>query len=126
MKAQIQAARRARKGIEQIRKRLLCPTVESVNGCAEPLTQAIECMEMLQLELQQAPPGRGDFARELGSEIVRLRKELTQANALLQSAAQFNEGYGRLLRSHQETDTGYSRLGTALQSPPALRLIVHG
>jgi hypothetical protein len=126
VKVQLQAARRARKGIEQIRKQLLCPTPEAVSACAAPLTEAIRCMEMLQADLRQGLPVRSDLARELGPEIVQLRKELAQASALLQSAAEFHEGFGRLLRSHQEPETGYSRQGAALRQPEARRFLVHG
>jgi hypothetical protein len=83
-------------------------------------------MEMLQADLRQGLPVRSDLARELGPEIVQLRKELAQASALLQSAAEFHEGFGRLLRSHQEPETGYSRQGAALRQPEARRFLVHG
>jgi hypothetical protein len=130
VKSQIQVAKRARKGIEQIRKKLLCPTPESVSACAGPLTEAIDCMQLihqdlLQQRLQRALPGRG-LVRALGTEIVHLRQELSEANALLQSAAAFHEGYFRLLRSRQQNDAGYSRLGTTLQPPEARRFIFHG
>ena len=126
MKAEIQAAKRARKGIEQIRKQLVSPTTESVHACAGPLSEAMRCMEMLQAELRQLPSRNTGLARELGPEVLGLRKELSQVTALLQSAAEFNEGYGRLLRSHMDVDTGYSRLGAQQYQPEARTFIFHG
>lgn len=126
MPSHIQTARRARNGIEQIRQRLLFPTPESVSACAAPLHDAIGCMELLQNELGKQSGGRAAAPRELRAEIVRLRTELSQVNALLRSAADFHEGYARVLRSHQQDELGYSRSGTTVRLPDALRLVVHG
>ena len=126
MKAQIQAARRARRGIEQVRKQLLCPTPESVSACAAPLTEAIHCMEMLQTDLRSAASSHRAGDRELSVEVLRLRTELAHANALLRSAAQYYEGYGRLLRSQEDTGMVYSRVGTIVSPSDTRKLIVHG
>jgi hypothetical protein len=129
VKAQIQAARRARRSIEQMRKQLLCPTAEAVSACTEPLAEAIGCLETLQTALRAARPGEGRPAGatgELGAEIVRLRKELAQVSALLRSAAEFHEGYGRLLRSFQDPGVDYSRAGSSMGTLEVRKLIVHG
>jgi hypothetical protein len=126
VKAQIQAAKRARKGIEGIRRKLLSPSPEAVNACAGPLMEAIGCLEIMQTELGFSPTRYGGVAGDFGQEIVRLQRELSQAKALLQSAAEFNEGQSRLLGSHQSAETGYSRIGAALPKPEGRSFIVHG
>ncbi len=126
MKVQIQAAKQARRGIEQIRKQLLCPTPEAVNACVAPLTEAIRCMEMLQKDLRAVPIRDSHGAKELGVEIGQLRRELSLVSALLRSAAEFNEGYGRLLHSFQDPGVDYSRSGAAVRPVAVRKLIVHG
>lgn len=126
MRAQIQAARAARKSIERIRKELLCPTPEAVGACAQPLTEAIKCMEVLQTHLGGIRARPGDPTRELTNEIWRLRKELGQVNALLRSAAEFHEGYGQLLRCLEVSGIDYTRQGSAVRPPEVRKLIVHG
>jgi hypothetical protein len=126
VKVQIQAAKRARRGIEQIRKQLLCPTPEAVNACVAPLTEAIRCMEMLQKDLQAVRVRDRQATRELGTEIGQLRRELSIVSALLRSAAEFNEGYGRLLHSFQDPGVDYSRSGAAVRPVEVRKLIVHG
>jgi hypothetical protein len=126
VKVQIQAAKRARRGIEQIRKQLLCPTPEAVNGCVAPLSEAIRCMETLQTDLRAVRVPDSQATRELGREIGQLRKELSLVSALLRSAAEFNEGYGRLLHSFQDPGVDYSRTGAAVRPINVRKLIVHG
>ncbi len=126
MRAQIQAVRRARRGIGEIHRRLLSPTAEAVGACAAPLTEAIRCMETLQGQLLSSGPMPGGAKSELAHEMAALRQELSLVNALLRSAADFHQGYGRLLRSCQDPGVDYSRSGPSLRAPDVARLIVHG
>jgi hypothetical protein len=126
VKVQIQAAKRARRGIEQIRKQLLCPTPEAVNACVPPLSEAIRCMQMLQTDLQAVRVRDSQATKELEVEIGQLRRELTLVSALLRSAAEFNQGYGRLLQSFQDPGVDYSRSGGAVRPFEVRKLILHG
>ncbi len=126
MEAYVQAARKARKGIEQVRKLLLCPTAESVAACAAPLQEAIRCMENLQDKLTRSRPFTGPPAQILRTEVLNLTRELSQAQALLTSAGRFYEGYGRLLLPDQPPDLDYSAMRRPSQSAAVRRFVVHG
>ncbi len=127
MEPQLRAARQARKGIEQVRKRLAFPAPEILTACTEPLTQAIDCMTLLQQSLSGQstldPGGQQTLRLELNS----LRRELKTVNALLTSAGEFYQGYGRLLGNEPEgPEIGYGAVRRAAVPDAGARFTIHG
>ncbi len=123
MDAPLREAQQARRGIETVRRRLLNPTLDSVVGCAAPLADAIGCLERLQRGLVEQP----DASPGLRDEIRELRRELSDTEALLRSAAAFHQGLGYLLMGPPETPSiDYSPLGKTNAVTPIRRLIGHG
>lgn len=120
------AAKQARRGVELVRKRLLSPTPGTIEQCAAPLSDAIECMEQIQVHLRNVPPGSGASVQLLRGEIRSLRGDLTTVTALLQSAAAFYEGYGRLLGTASDESVDYGCIGRTPPPEPARRFTVHG
>ena len=127
MDSQLLAAKQARRGVEQVRKRLLSPTPGAIENCSEPLSDAIVCMGRLQTYLRSPQAASGSSIQLLRSEIRGLRGELTVVTALLQSAAAFYEGYGRLLgTASDETSGDYGSIRRTPPPKPAGRFMVHG
>ena len=121
MDDQLQAARQARRGIEQVRKRLLAPVPETLASCAGPLLEAIGCLDRLQSNLRDGGPR--STVHQLRKEITCLRGELSTASALLRSAGSFYEGYGRLLGTEPEAaEVNYCSQGRTPAREPIGRM----
>ena len=123
----LRAARQARKGVEQVRRRLLAPTPEVLNHCSGPLSEAIHCMTEMQESLRLVIAADSASCQELRYELASLRKELKTVGVLMQHAGAFYQGYGRLLGQEPETaEAGYGgdRRAAAPQAAPHFTL--HG
>lgn len=123
----LRAARQARQGVERVRKRLLAPTPEILNQCSGPLSDAIQCMSLIQESLGLETASDPASCQALRFELASLRRELKIVGALMQNAAVFYQGYGRLLGHEPEAaEASYGGNRRASTAPSGPRFTLHG
>ena len=125
MDSQLKAARRARKGIDIVRRHLLKPAPDALQACSMPLQDAIGCLESLEGELRASGHG-GSNAHLLRNEILSLRRELLTVTTLLKAAGAFYQGYGGLLGNSPEPEEVQYGSQRSHVPEPDRRFVVHG
>ena len=85
-------ARKARRILESVRKRLLQPTVAALDAGAAELSDAVQCLEALEAALRLPLPNALS-RRALAAEIASLGRELRGVQALAASAGKFYQGW---------------------------------
>jgi hypothetical protein len=110
--AGLEAARRARAAVEQVRALLTDPTPEGLEQSAGQLKTAIQALESLQAGILS---GERPATAAIRTEMSALRRELTIASRLLAHAAALHSAWGRLLALDDEP-----------AAPAGPRLVAHG
>lgn len=106
---------------------MLDPSPQSLERCAGPLQNAIDCMDRLTSELAETREATWTGQQALRAEVGTLQRELSHITALLRSAGAFYQGYGRLLAGDsQVSSSGYSRAGTVASVRMQRKFVVHG
>ena len=122
--SELQCVKQARRSIRLIRQRLLNPTPRVMDTCVPHFKVAIDCLAQLQSLLGSETSitfGR----RVLRAEIVDLRAELAQVNALMNNAAAFYQGLAQLMASGEDEMAGYTPAGV-LAGPRPVTLQLEG
>jgi hypothetical protein len=88
--------------------------------CQPYLAASIARLKELETAVRSGENGHGKVLR---TELRRLRKELAQANALLEHAASFHSGWMRLLAS---ITGGYNPQGEPARREPIRRISIQG
>lgn len=125
MATEIEVARGARRRVEQVRLKLLAPTMDTFSSCEQPLAEAIACLEQLLRTLPGLKARPGFEIAQIKREVRLLESELRAAGALLAAAGSFYEGLGRLMSSEPVAGTAY---GSGANRPfaPSGSLSIHG
>ncbi len=119
-------ARKARRILESVRKRLLQPTVEALDAGAADLSDAVQCLEALEARLRLPLPN-ALARRALAAEIASLGRELRGVQALAASAGKFYQGWARLLSASDQSGPNYnSGAQAAAAAPGAGKVMLHG
>lgn len=93
----VESAKQARRSIGLIRRKLLKPSPEMIEGCGQHLRIAIECLGHIQDALGGAMPLDVVPRRALQVEVTELHRELAQVNALMRNASSFYAAWAQLL-----------------------------
>jgi hypothetical protein len=99
MKDDLKRIANARQCLARVHANLLCPTPASLDRSAGDLQVAIRCLQKIETRLGSAEGSQPAANPALHKQILELRSELVQVNALLQGAGKFYEGWARLLAS---------------------------
>jgi len=102
--------RQARRLVEKVHVRLLCPTIDAMDRGAAELTEAVTCLAGLDTALSA---GRHEH---LQPEVQRLRSELQDVQALLDGAGKLYAGWARLM-APDSAPANYTASGTAQVCP---------
>src|ERR1051326_3680798 len=121
---EIPSVRQARRSLSVVRRRLLDPTPEALEGCTSHLQTAIDTMAQLQERLQEAPARPPlELGPEFGNELHAFRHELTQMNALMRNAGAFHTPLANLLLPQPDNSICYGAGGIVAARPEStLRL----
>jgi len=95
--AALEQIRAARASLQKFRLKLLHPSVAALESGSADLLFAVESLERLVPVLRSQRPRPVALEQALRLEVAGLRRELQQANALLQGAGSFYQGWSRLL-----------------------------
>jgi len=122
--SELQCVKQARRSIRLIRQRLLNPTPKVMEICVPHFKVAIDCLAQLHGLLGSETSIT--FGRTvLRAEIVDLRAELAQVNALMNNAAAFYAGLAQLMGNGDEDMAGYTAAGVMATATP-VRLQLEG
>jgi hypothetical protein len=111
---EVDSARQARRSLSWVRQRLLNPTAKALESCTPHLRTAIDSLTGLQGQLRN---GESSTRPELRAEVSALRVELTQVNALMQSAYAFHATLAHLLTPQADDSIRYAASGIVAVSP---------
>ncbi len=117
---ELELIRQAQSDVEQARRLLARPTARSVEESVPYLAAAIRGLEGVQASSQAVTGVRG---REIATQLVRLRDQIGGTRILLERAASFYFGWGRLLYA---AACGYTPDGQPASPAPARRMSVEG
>jgi len=122
-KPELVRIREARKIIGRMRERLLRPSFESLAECATDLRSAVEYIRRLDAKL---PVWQGVQRKALEAEVIGLRRDIRNVEALLTNAGKFYAGLACLLASDQ-APPNYTPAGSIGAAPlEASKLVLHG
>jgi hypothetical protein len=119
----------ARRSLENVRIKLLHPTVETLDSSAWDLMAAVGSLRRLELQLASRGWRGAGSERPLELEISAMRRELQNVTRLLESAGNFHEGWARLASpAVEDTAANYTAEGKSRGPIPinSVRLVVHG
>lgn len=109
--------------------KLLRPTAAAIESGSADLAAAVDCLKRVEPVL--ASQGRRSVAHEqmLRFEVISLRRELQQVNALVEAAGRFYQGWSRLLSSAADDAavnyTAKGKVGAQISSNPN-HVVIHG
>jgi hypothetical protein len=115
---QIDRVRQARSTLERMRHRLMCPSVEAIDACAQDLSLAVECLRQLDVSAE-SPIWHGLTRQVVEAEVVALRQSLRSVEELLRNAGVFYAGLARLL-APDPAPANYTAVGAPLPPPEAV------
>ena len=117
----------ARRSLEKVRRKLLRPTVKSLEGSASDLMAAVESLRQLEFNMTSRDRGGPGSERALAVEISSMRRELENVTVLFESAGKFHLGWARLASSIVDDDANYSANGKSGQPIPidSAKLVLH-
>ena len=119
----------ARSSLQRFRVKLLRPSVVALESGSADLVVALECLKRLEPFLASRGRRSGTIERVLELEVVSLRRELQEVNALLDGAGKFYEGWSRLLSCAVDDGTAnYTAHGKpdAPISNQSNHVVIHG
>jgi hypothetical protein len=102
------------------------PTLDALSQSAEEMSSAIRALEHVEQRARSATPAA---AQKLTMEVEAIRCEVAKAQALLENAGKFLEGWARLLGADQKPAApNYTARGAAPAVVPidASRVVMHG
>ena len=127
--AELEQIRTARSRLQKFRIKLLRPSVAALESGSADLAAALECLKRVEPALVSRGKRSVALEQALHVEVAGLRRELQQVNALLEGAADFYQGWSRLLGcAGGEGAVNYTAHGTA--GPPisidSKNVVMHG
>jgi hypothetical protein len=101
-KWELDKAKQARRSLEKVRLKLLSPTLQAMDSSASELGLAVDCLKTLEVGFISGRRLTPEWRRLLELEMMGLRRELREVNALLQGAGKFYQGWARLVATGVE------------------------
>ena len=127
MNAELEKVMQARRSLEKVRRKLLRPTVKSLDSSASDLMTAVDSLRLLESDLTSRDGFGAGSARALELEISAMRRELQNVTVLFESAGKFHQGWARLVSSMVDDTVNYGADGKS--GPPipidSARLVLH-
>lgn len=125
---ELDSIRKARRSLDKLRTKLTRPTLESLDSGASDVLLAVECLQTLESRLRPRAGRPRGIDQLLAPEIRALRHELNQATELLEAAARFYQGWGRLMNPGEGEVTAYDAFGrTGVPGPvPISKVVLRG
>jgi hypothetical protein len=109
-----------RRELDVVRQLLRSPNVETYDRCRPRLEHAIGCLEQFEQTIRTSPISDQQHARR---ELERIRRDVDQVAALMESAAAFYQGLGQILAA---ATSGYTRTGESGRWTAGTRLAMEG
>jgi hypothetical protein len=122
---EVEHVRQARCIVERMRARLLRPSFQALELCANDLNLAAECLQKLDVSLK-SPIWQGMARRKLEKEVLALRCAIHSVEGLLKNAGKFYAGLARLM-APDEAPPNYTPTGVSGTPPMATgSVVMHG
>ncbi|HYL76994.1 MAG TPA: hypothetical protein VEU96_22455 [Bryobacteraceae bacterium] len=127
MQLELEKIRQARGSLENVRQKLLQPSVQALECAAADVARAVECLQRVESCLKLGGRRRGGAEQAIRAQIDGLRSDLRRVNALLEGAGKFYQGWARLMSSGAEDAVmNYTAEGKTGRAAAATRLVLHG
>ena len=117
-KWELDKAKQARRSLEKVRLKLLTPSIQALDGSTSELGLAVECLKTLEVGFAAGRRLTPEWRRLLEVEMMGLRRELTEVNALLQGAGKFFQGWARLVATADDAPANYGIAGKPVPPLP--------
>lgn len=117
-KWELDKAKQARRSLEKVRLKLLSPTIQAMDSSTSDLGVAVECLKTLEVGFASGRRLTPEWRRLLEQEMMGLRRELIEVNALLQGAGKFYQGWARLVATGDDAPANYGTAGQPIPPMP--------
>jgi len=117
-KWELDKARQARRSLEKVRLKLLSPTIQAMDSSSTELGVAVDCLKTLEVGFTSGRRLTPEWRRLLELEMMGLRRELIEVNALLQGAGKFYQGWARLVATGDDAPANYGVAGKPIPVAP--------
>lgn len=127
-KWELDKVKQARRSLDKVRLKLLSPSIQAMDGSTAELSIAVESLRTLEVSFAAGRRLTPEWRRLLEQEMVGLRRELAEANALLQNAGKFYRGWARLIATVDDAPANYGMAGKPIPPPadPSSKVVAIG
>lgn len=127
-KWELDKAKEARRSLEKVRLKLLSPSLQAMDSSASELGVAVDCLKTLEVGFISGRRLTPEWRRLLEQEMMGLRCELREVNALLQGAGKFYQGWARLVATGDDAQANYGVAGKPIPAvhPQSSKVVAIG